>query len=75
VRLADRTSARLRSRELTTACVTVKIRRKDFTTYTRQRHFEPPTQETRVITAIARELLDAWLAAQPRAACACWAWA
>jgi DNA polymerase-4 len=68
VRLADKVSARLRSRELTAACVTVKIRRKDFTTYSRQRHFEPPTQETRVITSIATELLDAWLAAQPRAA-------
>jgi DNA polymerase-4 len=68
VRLADKTSARLRSRELAAACVTVKIRRKDFTTYTRQRHIEPPTQETRVITAVATELLDAWLATQPRAA-------
>jgi DNA polymerase-4 len=68
VRLADKVSARLRSREFTAACVTVKIRRKDFTTYSRQRHFEPPTQETRVITSIATELLDAWLAAQPRAA-------
>ena len=68
VRLADKTSARLRSRELTAGCVTVKIRRKDFVTYTRQRHIEPPTQETRVITAVARELLDAWLATQPRAA-------
>ena len=61
-------SARLRSRELTASCVPVKIRRKDFTTYSRQRHFEPPTQETRVITSIATGLLDAWLAAQPRAA-------
>jgi len=68
VRLADKVSARLRTRELMAGCVTVKIRRKDFTTYTRQRHFEPPTRETRVITAIAGELLDAWLAAQPRAA-------
>jgi DNA polymerase-4 len=68
VRLADKVSARLRRREFTAGCVTVKIRRKDFTTFTRQRHFEPPTQETRVITAVARELLDGWLAAQPRAA-------
>jgi DNA polymerase-4 len=68
VRLADKVGARLRSRGLTAACVTVKIRRKDFTTYTRQRHFEPPTQETRVITTLATELLDAWLATQPRAA-------
>jgi DNA polymerase-4 len=68
VRLADRACARLRARGLSAGCVTVKIRRGDFTTYTRQRRFEPPTQETRVITALARELLDAWLCAQPRAA-------
>jgi len=68
VRLADKVGARLRSRGLTAACVTVKIRRKDFTTYSRQRHYEPATQETRVITSIAIALLDAWLATQPRAA-------
>jgi DNA polymerase-4 len=68
VRLADRTCARLRARQLSASCVTVKIRRGDFTTYTRQRRFEPPTQETRVITSLATKLLDAWLAAQPRAA-------
>jgi DNA polymerase-4 len=68
VRLADRTCGRLRANELAAGCVTVKIRRGDFTTFTRQRHFEPPTQETRVITAIALELLRAWLLEQPRAA-------
>ncbi len=68
VRLADKTCARLRSRELAASCVTLKIRRKDFTTYTRQRHIEPATQETRVVTAVALELLEQWLAAQPRAA-------
>ena len=49
-------------------CVTVKIRRGDFTTYTRQRAFEPRTQETRVVARIAGELLDAFLVSQPRAA-------
>jgi DNA polymerase-4 len=67
-RLADRACARLRAKELAASCVNVKIRRSDFTTYTRQRHIEPPTQETRVVTAVATELLDAWLAKQPRAA-------
>jgi DNA polymerase-4 len=67
-RLADRTGARLRSRQLLAGCVTVKIRRKDFTTYSRQRHVEPATQETRVIASVATGLLDAWLASQPRAA-------
>jgi len=46
----------------------VKIRRGDFTTYTRQRAFEPRTQETRLVARIATELLDVWLQAQPRAA-------
>jgi DNA polymerase-4 len=46
-RLADRACARLRAKELVANCVNVKIRRRDFTTYTRQRHIEPPTQETR----------------------------
>jgi len=68
VRLADRTCARLRANELAAGCVTVKIRRADFATFTRQRHFEPPTQETRVVTAIALDLLRAWLVEQPRAA-------
>ena len=68
VRLADRTSARLRARGLAAACVVVKIRRSDFTTCTRQRHIEPPTQQTRVVAAVATELLDAWLATQPGAA-------
>jgi DNA polymerase-4 len=67
-RLADRACTRLRAKELVASCVNVKIRRSDFTTYTRQRHIEPPTQETRVVTAVATELLDAWLAKQPRAA-------
>jgi len=67
-RLADKTCARLRARGLVAGCVTVKIRRKDFTTYTRQRHFEPPTQETRVVATLAGELLQDWLRDQPRAA-------
>jgi DNA polymerase IV len=67
-RLADRSAARLRARRLVAACVVIKIRRKDFTTYTRQRHIEPPTQETRVIAKVAAALLDAWLATQPTAA-------
>jgi DNA polymerase-4 len=68
VRLADEACSRLRAKEMAAACVVVKIRRRDFTTYTRQRHIEPPTQETRVVTSVAIELLDAWVAAQPRSA-------
>jgi DNA polymerase-4 len=48
--------------------VVVKIRRRDFTTYTRSRSFTPATQDTNAVLRIARELLDGWLAEQPRAA-------
>jgi DNA polymerase-4 len=46
----------------------VKIRRGDFTTYTRQRALEPPTQDTAIVATAAQALLNGWLAAQPRAA-------
>jgi DNA polymerase-4 len=68
VRLADKACARLRAKGLVASCVTVKIRRRDFTTYTRQKHIEPQTQETRVITRVASDLLDTWLREQPGAA-------
>jgi DNA polymerase-4 len=48
--------------------VIVKIRRRDFTTYTRQRSVEPPTQETSVIARMAQSLLQEWLRVQPNAA-------
>ncbi len=67
-RLADRTAARLRARELLASTVNVKIRRADFSTFTRQRALGAPTQDTAVISAAARELLAAWLGTQPRAA-------
>jgi DNA polymerase-4 len=67
-RLADKACSRLRASGLVGGCVTVKIRRGDFTTYTRQRAFEPRTEETRVVGRIAAELLDAWLQSQPQAA-------
>jgi DNA polymerase-4 len=68
VRLADRTAGRLRAQDLAAGRVTVKIRRGDFTTYTRQCRVGPATQETAVIAALARRLLEAWVRSQPRAA-------
>jgi len=67
VRLADRTASRLRAHRLLAGTVNVKIRRGDFTTYTRQRALEPPTQETAIISAAAQALLAAWVRSQPRA--------
>lgn len=63
--LADRTATRLRARQLQTSCVVVKIRRSDFSTYTRQQHFQPATQETQVIAHMAAGLLKDWLKEHP----------
>jgi DNA polymerase IV len=68
VHLADRTASRLRAQKLLAGRVSVKIRRGDFTTYTRQRSLKPPTQDTAIVSAAAEALLRAWLASQPRAA-------
>jgi DNA polymerase-4 len=66
--LADRTAARLRAHTLAAGLVTIKVRRGDFTTYTRQRPVLPPTQETAVICGVAQSLLKDWLCSQPDAA-------
>jgi DNA polymerase IV len=68
VHLADRTAGRLRAHELVAGRVTVKIRRADFTTYTRQRAVEPPTQDTAVVSRMAQALLAEWLDIQSDAA-------
>jgi DNA polymerase-4 len=64
--LADRTAARLRAQGWLSERVTVKIRRHDFKTYTRQCAVRPATQETKPIAAAASKLLDEWIKAQPR---------
>ena len=64
-RLADLACSRLRSRGLVTGCIGVKIRREDFSTFTRQRAVAPPTCEGRTIAAVAAELLSRWLGANP----------
>jgi DNA polymerase-4 len=64
-RLADLACSRLRSRGLVSACIGVKIRREDFTTFTRQRAVAPPTCEGRTIAAVAAQLLARWLNLNP----------
>lgn len=64
--LADRTAARLRAQGWLSERVTVKIRRHDFKTYTRQCAVRPATQETRPLATAAAKLLDEWIKAQPR---------
>jgi DNA polymerase-4 len=67
-RLADRTAGRLRARQLAAGLVVIKVRRRDFTTFTRQRSFSPATQETRLIAEVAAALLEQWFAEHPRVA-------
>ncbi len=64
-RLADRAASRLRKQDLAAARVSVKIRRGDFTTFTRQRALGGPTQDTAMLSAAARDLLEDWYAANP----------
>lgn len=67
LRLADRTAARLRKSLLGAGTVQLKIRRADFSTYTRQRSIKPAANGTDQIYAVAKELLDSWLASNPGA--------
>jgi DNA polymerase IV len=62
-RLAAVASRRLRARQLVAGCIGVKIRRDDFTTFTRQRAVAPPTCEARAVAGVAAELLARWLSA------------
>jgi DNA polymerase IV len=66
--LADRATSRLRAHQLAAGTVNIKIRRADFTTYSRQRGLGAVTQDSRCIAAAARTLLEEWMALQPRAA-------
>lgn len=66
--LADRAGARLRAHGLIAGRVTVKIRRADFKTFTRQRAVGAGTQSTAAIAAVARALLEDWRRGHPDAA-------
>ena len=59
VRLADRTGSRLRAAGRAGRTVQLKVRFADFSTITRSRTLERSTDSTAVITATARDLLDA----------------
>ena len=67
LRLAERTAARLRKADLAAGTVQIKIRQSDFSTFTRQRSAKPPANGTDQLYAIARDLLQTWLAENPGA--------
>jgi DNA polymerase IV len=60
--LSDRACERLRGKQLMAGCIGIKIRRADFSTFTRQRAVAPPTHDGRTIEKVANELLARWLA-------------
>jgi DNA polymerase-4 len=64
-KLADRACERLRRKHLMARCIGIKIRRADFTTFTRRRVVAPPTHDGRTIARIAQELLARWLTDNP----------
>jgi len=65
LRLAERTSGRLRKAHLAAGTVQVKIRQSDFRTFTRQKSLRPPGNGTDQIFEIARGLLRTWLVRNP----------
>ncbi len=67
-RLADRTTGRLRAKGMQAGLVVIKVRQRDFTTFTRQKSFSPPTDETRLVVSVATALLDTWFEEHPRVA-------
>ena len=63
--LADRACERMRKKQLMARCVGIKIRRADFSTFTRRRVVAPPTHDGGTIARIANELLMRWLEENP----------
>lgn len=65
--LAATVARRVQARRLEAGVVSVKIRRADFRTYTRQRRVSPPVAGAGELTRIAGDLLDRWREEQPGA--------
>jgi DNA polymerase-4 len=65
LRLSEKTAGRMRAKKLVAGTVQIKIRRSDFTTFTRQRALTPPANSTEVLYHAALGLLDDWLAENP----------
>lgn len=63
--LSERASARMRAKGLAAGTVQVKIRQADFTTFTRQRRLQPPSNSTDQIYGLARSLLKIWREEHP----------
>ncbi|MBT8087714.1 MAG: DNA polymerase IV [Gammaproteobacteria bacterium] len=67
LRLAERTSGRLRKAGLAAGTIQVKIRESDFHTVTRQKSITPPADGTDQIYTVVQQLTGAWLSRNPGA--------
>ena len=67
LRLTERTTRRLRAKELTAGTLQVKIRQADFSTFTRQCALHPPANSTDILYEVAKKLLADWLREHPGA--------
>ncbi len=65
LRLTERTSRRLRAKQITAGTIQLKIRVADFTTYTRQRPMHPPSNSTDALYEAGKELLNRWMTEHP----------
>ena len=65
LRLTERTTTRLRAKNLVAATLQVKIRRADFSTFTRQTALHPPGNSTDQLYEVAKTLLTNWLKEYP----------
>lgn len=64
-KLSQRVANRIRDKRLQGATITVKIRKSDFSTFSRQRRISPPTADPRTIARVAQLLLEDWLDSHP----------
>jgi DNA polymerase-4 len=61
----QRVCERMAKKDLQAAVVAIKIRRGDFSTFTRQRHVTPPVTDQDTMNRVAVDLLDTWLLDNP----------
>jgi DNA polymerase IV len=64
-KLADRACERMRKKKLMARCIGIKIRRADFSTFTRRQVVAPPTHDGGTIAKVANDLLTRWLTENP----------
>ncbi len=67
LRLTERTTQRLRAKKMVAGTLQLKIRRADFSTFTRQRTLHPPSNSLDTLYEVAKDLLARWLADNPGA--------